>query len=155
MTEDWLLGLCETLNPRREAGRLVMIHRMGARAIGAHLPRLIRAMKNAGHRAVWLCDPMHGNTQTVTGGIKTRAFADIASEVEQAFQIHADCGSLLGGVHLELTGEDVTECIGGARDLSAGDLDRAYRSTIDPRLNYEQSLELALKIAALAPHSAA
>lgn len=149
ITEDWLLGLCRTLNPDHESGRLVLIHRMGASGIDAHLPRLIERVRKAGHRVLWMCDPMHGNTQTLASGIKTRRFDDVLSEVTQAFAIHAACGSRLGGVHLELTGEDVTECLGGARDLSEKDLARAYRSQVDPRLNYEQALELALKIAAL------
>lgn len=147
--EDWLLGLCRTLNPDNEAGRLVLIHRMGAGKISAHLPRLIECVQRAGHRALWICDPMHGNTQTLDSGIKTRRFDDILSEVTQAFEIHAACGSRLGGVHLELTGEDVTECLGGARGLVEKDLERAYRSQVDPRLNYEQAMELALKMAAL------
>jgi 3-deoxy-7-phosphoheptulonate synthase len=147
ITPDWLLGLCDVLNPANEAGRLVLIHRMGAGKIGDHLPRLIECVRQAGRRALWICDPMHGNTQTTAGGIKTRRFDDILSEVTQAFAIHAACGSRLGGVHLELTGEDVTECLGGARDLSEKDLERAYRSQVDPRLNYEQALELALEMA--------
>lgn len=147
--EDWLLGLCRVLNPHNEAGRLVLIHRMGAAKIADHLPRLIQSVKKAGHRALWICDPMHGNTQTLGNGIKTRRFDDILSEVTQAFEIHRGCESRLGGVHLELTGEDVTECLGGARDLTEKDLERAYRSQVDPRLNYEQAMELALKIAGL------
>jgi 3-deoxy-7-phosphoheptulonate synthase len=151
ITEDWLLGLCDALNPANETGRLVLIHRMGAGKIADHLPRLIESVAKAGRRALWICDPMHGNTQTTASGIKTRRFDDILSEVSQAFAIHSACGSRLGGVHLELTGEDVTECLGGARDLSEKDLERAYRSQVDPRLNYEQALELALKMAALRP----
>lgn len=147
--EDWLLGLCRALNPDNEAGRLVLIHRMGAGKIAKHLPRLIRCVQSAGHRALWICDPMHGNTQTLGNGIKTRRFDDILSEVTDAIALHAACGSRLGGVHLELTGEDVTECLGGARDLTEKDLERAYRSQVDPRLNYEQALELSLKLAAL------
>lgn len=147
ITDDWLQGLCDALNPANEPGRLVLIHRMGAGKIADHLPRLIECVRKAGRRALWICDPMHGNTQTTASGIKTRRFDDILSEVMQAFSIHADCGSRLGGVHLELTGEDVTECLGGARDLNEKDLERAYRSQVDPRLNYEQALELALKIA--------
>ena len=92
---------------------------------------------------------MHGNTQSTASGVKTRRFDDILSEVTQAFEIHARCGSILGGVHLELTGEDVTECTGGARNLADEDLQRAYKTTVDPRLNYEQALELAMKIAAI------
>jgi 3-deoxy-7-phosphoheptulonate synthase len=151
ITEDWLLGLCDALNPANETGRLVLIHRMGAGKIADHLPRLVECVAKAGRRALWICDPMHGNTQTTASGIKTRRFDDILSEVSQAFVIHSACGSRLGGVHLELTGEDVTECLGGARDLSEKDLERAYRSQVDPRLNYEQALELALKMAALRP----
>ncbi|HEX4871998.1 MAG TPA: 3-deoxy-7-phosphoheptulonate synthase class II [Nevskiaceae bacterium] len=148
MDAAWLQGLCRTLNPDNEPGRLTLIHRLGAAAIGEQLPRLIRAVQDGGHAVLWICDPMHGNTRTLASGVKTRRFADIASEVEQAFAVHRACGSRLGGVHLELTGEDVTECLGGARDLSETDLARDYRSQVDPRLNYEQALELALKIAA-------
>ncbi|MGQ0619074.1 MAG: class II 3-deoxy-7-phosphoheptulonate synthase [Panacagrimonas sp.] len=147
MDAAWLRGLCEVLNPDNAAGRLVLIHRLGAPKVGEHLPRLIEAVRAGGHRVLWMCDPMHGNTQTTPSGIKTRAFDDIRSEIEQSFAIHAACGSRLGGVHLELTGEDVTECLGGARDLTEKDLERAYRSQVDPRLNYEQALELSLKIA--------
>ncbi len=149
ITEDWLLGLCRTLNPDNQAGRLVLIHRMGAEKIGDHLPRLIDGVRRKGHRVLWLCDPMHGNTRTLGNGVKTRRFDDILSELTAAFDIHRASGSHLGGVHLELTGEDVTECLGGARELLEQDLQRAYRSQVDPRLNYEQALELALKLAAL------
>jgi len=95
---------------------------------------------------LWICDPMHGNTESVASGIKTRRFRKIMHEVDLAFDIHRAARSRLGGVHLELTGENVTECTGGARDLSEEDLKRAYKSTVDPRLNYEQSLELAMLI---------
>jgi 3-deoxy-7-phosphoheptulonate synthase len=106
---------------------------------------------------LWICDPMHGNTESAQGGLKTRRFENILREVELAFRVHQSMGSHLGGVHVELTGEDVTECTGGARGLTDADLQRAYRSTVDPRLNYEQSLELALLIAerAGAPRRAA
>ena len=146
MSKDWLLRLCEVLNPSNEPGRLSFIHRMGATAIADKLPPLIEAVRAAGHRVLWLCDPMHGNTQSTAGGVKTRKFDDIQSELDQAFRIHGQCGSHLGGVHLELTGEDVTECLGGARDLDEAGLARAYKSAVDPRLNYEQALELAMKI---------
>ena len=149
MSVDWVLQLCDILNPANEPGRLTLIHRMGAGNISGALPKLIDAVHSAGHRVLWVCDPMHGNTQTARNGFKTRRFDDILREVELAFQIHGSCGSHLGGVHLELTGEDVTECLGGARDLTEHDLERAYQSTVDPRLNYEQALELALKIAAI------
>lgn len=143
---DWVVGLCEVLNPSREPGRLTLIHRMGAGDIAAKLPPLIEAVRERGHPVLWLCDPMHGNTRATRAGVKTRRFDDIQSELDQAFRIHEQCGSQLGGVHLELTGENVTECLGGARDLNEGDLARAYKSTVDPRLNYEQALELAMMI---------
>lgn len=147
---DWVLDLCRVLNPDNEPGRLTLIHRMGADKIGDHLPRLVEAVRAGGHRVLWICDPMHGNTISTPNGLKTRPFEKIASELEQAFVLHKACGSHLGGVHLELTGEDVTECTGGARNLLHGDLERAYKSQVDPRLNYEQALELALKIVRLA-----
>jgi 3-deoxy-7-phosphoheptulonate synthase len=110
------------------------------------LPRLIRAVKSAGAKVLWICDPMHGNTESTSNGYKTRRFDNIKSELESSFDVHAAEGSYLGGVHLELTGENVTECMGGARDLSEIDLERAYLSSVDPRLNYEQSLEIAMSI---------
>ena len=150
MTTDWVLDLCRVLNPDNEPGRLTLIHRMGADRIGDHLPGLIDAVRKAGHTVLWMCDPMHGNTISTPNGLKTRPFDRIMSEVEQAFAIHKACGSQLGGMHLELTGEDVTECTGGARNLSHADLERAYKSQVDPRLNYEQALELAIKVARVA-----
>jgi 3-deoxy-7-phosphoheptulonate synthase len=143
---EQLKKLIEVLNPDDEPGRLTLVHRMGAGGIGQHLPTLIEAAKSTGLRVLWCCDPMHGNTETLENGTKTRRFANIRSELEQAFDIHAAAGSHLGGVHLELTGEDVTECMGGARDISESDLARAYKTSVDPRLNYEQSLELAMLI---------
>ena len=101
---------------------------------------------------LWICDPMHGNTETTKSGVKTRRFDNILAELEAAFRIHAEMGSRLGGVHLEMTGDNVTECTGGARGLSEDDLARAYRSTVDPRLNYEQALEVAMRIGRLAAH---
>jgi 3-deoxy-7-phosphoheptulonate synthase len=152
MGADWVVALCEALNPQREPGKLVLIHRMGQAKIAAHLPGLIAAVQQSGHPVLWMADPMHGNTQTAGNGLKTRAFDDVAGEVEQAFAIHRAAGSHLGGVHLELTGENVTECTGGARRLTESDLERAYRSSVDPRLNYEQALELSLKIVRSAAH---
>lgn len=149
MTPEWLCDLCQLLNPDNEPGRLTFIHRMGAGRVGEHLPALIEAVQRAGCTVLWLCDPMHGNTRSTSNGLKTRRFEDIVAEIEQSFAVHRQCGSHLGGVHLELTGEDVTECTGGARALTEADLERAFRSRVDPRLNYEQSLELALKIAGL------
>jgi len=137
----------DALNPQRTPGRLTFIHRLGVKRIGEALPRLIEHVRSEGGAVLWVCDPMHGNTRTTASGVKTRHFADIYSEVEQAFDIHRMMGQQLGGVHVELTGEDVTECVGGARGQSEEDLARAYESEVDPRLNYEQSLELAFLIA--------
>ena len=146
VTPDQLLRLIDTLNPGDEPGRLSLIHRMGAGQIGAKLLPLLEAVRREGRRVLWIADPMHGNTESTSNGFKTRRFDKIRSELEQAFELHAQAGTRLGGVHLELTGEPVTECTGGARELTDQDLSRAYRSTVDPRLNYEQSLELAMLI---------
>ena len=150
MDREWVQGLCEALNPQRQAGRLVLIHRLGARQIDGTLPGLIEAVRETGCPVLWICDPMHGNTESTSSGVKTRRFENIVAELETAFRIHREAGSYLGGVHFELTGEEVTECTGGARGLADGDLARAYRTQVDPRLNYEQSLELAMRIAAYA-----
>jgi 3-deoxy-7-phosphoheptulonate synthase len=108
---------------------------------------MIKAVQETGSPVLWVCDPMHGNTESTADGVKTRRFDNVVKEVEAAFRIHAAHGSYLGGVHLELTGENVTECTGGARGLTDGDLARAYKSTVDPRLNYEQAMEVAMRIA--------
>ncbi|MCP4448465.1 MAG: 3-deoxy-7-phosphoheptulonate synthase class II [Myxococcales bacterium] len=147
VTAEWLLELLGRLDPEHEPGRIMLIHRMGAGNLGKTLPSLIDAVRNSGRRVLWECDPMHGNTETTVNGIKTRRFDNILRELEQAFEIHQSCDSVLGGVHFELTGEDVTECMGGARDLSEVDLERDYRTRVDPRLNYEQALEMAMSIA--------
>ncbi len=147
MNAEWLQALLEILNPQNQPGRLTLIHRFGAKEIERGLPSLVQAVRATGQTVLWMCDPMHGNTETTSGGFKTRRFENILSEVESAFRIHEELGSILGGVHFELTGDDVTECIGGARGLTEADLKRAYRSTVDPRLNYEQALELAMLIA--------
>ena len=146
MTGEWLLELLEILDPEMEPGRITVIHRMGHDKVAEALPVLIDAVRRAGRTVLWCCDPMHGNTETVAGGRKTRRFENILSELEQSFDIHAELDSYQGGVHFELSGDNVTECIGGARGLSEVDLDRAYESKVDPRLNYEQSLEVALQI---------
>jgi len=146
MTPEWLLELLEILDPNSESGRLTLIHRMGHAKVAERLPPLIEAVQRAERTVLWCCDPMHGNTETTAGGRKTRRFENILSELEQSFEIHADLGSYQGGVHFELSGDNVTECIGGARGLSEVDLDRAYESRVDPRLNYEQALEMALLI---------
>ncbi|MCP5467150.1 MAG: 3-deoxy-7-phosphoheptulonate synthase class II [Sinobacteraceae bacterium] len=147
MDAEWLQQLVTTLNPQNLPGKLVLIHRFGAKQIEAALPKMIQAVRAIGHQVLWICDPMHGNTENSQSGLKTRRFENILRELDLAFRIHEDLGSNLGGVHVELTGEDVTECTGGARGLSDADLQRAYKSTVDPRLNYEQSLELAMMIA--------
>lgn len=146
VTDEHIKRLCETLNPGNEPGRLTMIHRLGAGNVEKQLPRLIRAVQAEGAKVLWVCDPMHGNTESTSNGFKTRRFDNIKAELERSFDVHAAEGSHLGGVHLELTGENVTECLGGARDLGELDLERAYLSSVDPRLNYEQSLEIAMSI---------
>jgi 3-deoxy-7-phosphoheptulonate synthase len=147
LSVDEILRIAEKLNPENEPGRLVFIHRYGAARIAAELPPVIEAMQREGRRVLWICDPMHGNTRRTGNGFKTRSFDDIESELNQAIDIHPQCGSILGGMHIELTGENVTECTGGARGLCEADLGRAYESEVDPRLNYEQALELALLVA--------
>ncbi|HBL31644.1 MAG TPA: 3-deoxy-7-phosphoheptulonate synthase class II [Acidobacteria bacterium] len=143
---ETLVELAEILDPGREPGRLTFIHRFGHQRIAEGLPVLLDAMRRAERRVLWVCDPMHGNTEATASGLKTRRFDNIKSELEQAFEIHADAGSHLGGVHFELTGENVTECVGGARGLTEEDLRRSYHTQVDPRLNYEQALEMALLI---------
>jgi 3-deoxy-7-phosphoheptulonate synthase len=147
MTTDWLTGLLDALDPQRLPGKITLIHRMGHDKVEKYLPPLVDAVRTTGRAVLWVCDPMHGNTETTPQGIKTRRFDNIVSELEQSFELHRQLGSRLGGVHIELTGENVTECIGGARGLSEGDLERAYKSRVDPRLNYEQALECAMRIA--------
>ena len=147
MTPDWLTGLLDALDPHHLPGRITLIHRMGAGQVTGKLPTLVDAVRRTGREVLWVCDPMHGNTETTAAGIKTRRFDKIVDELEQSFALHAQIGSRLGGVHIELTGEDVTECTGGARGLSETDLERAYKSRVDPRLNYEQALECAMRIA--------
>ena len=152
MSAEWVQGLIGTLNPNNEPGRLVLIHRMGIKEIEKRLPPLIQAVRATGSPVLWICDPMHGNTETSSSGLKTRRFENIVAELEASFRIHRELGSWLGGVHFELTGEDVTECTGGARGLTDADLARAYKSQVDPRLNQEQAMELAMRISEL--HSA-
>lgn len=149
MSAEWLQELIAILNPNNEPGRLTLIHRFGAKNIEEHLPDLIQAVRSTGSNVLWVCDPMHGNTESTADGTKTRRFDNIVSELESAFHVHEEMGSYLGGVHLELTGENVTECTGGARGLSDADLVRAYKSSVDPRLNYEQAMEVAMRIAGL------
>ncbi|MBH98157.1 MAG: 3-deoxy-7-phosphoheptulonate synthase class II [Rhodospirillaceae bacterium] len=147
VSDEHLQELIQKLNPNNEPGRLTFITRFGASNIEDHLPRVIEAAKKTGSPVLWVCDPMHGNTETTTDGYKTRRFDNIITELQSAFRIHTESGSHLGGVHLELTGENVTECIGGARGLNESDLAKAYKSQVDPRLNYEQAMEVAMRIA--------
>jgi 3-deoxy-7-phosphoheptulonate synthase len=147
ITVDDLLRLIEILNPHDEPGRLTLIARMGAEAVGRLLPPLLRAVRREGRRVVWICDPMHGNTITAATGPKTRSFDAILKEVRGFFEVHTAEGTWAGGVHVEMTGQAVTECIGGAHGLSMTDLDSRYETSCDPRLNAEQSLELAFLMA--------
>lgn len=143
--KDYLCELIEILNPNNEPGRLSLVTRLGCQHVQSRLPGLIKASQAVGKSVVWLCDPMHGNTKLTEYG-KTRTFNDIVDELKQTFLIHRQSNSILSGVHVELTGENVTECIGGAGGITEKDLNKAYKSLVDPRLNYEQSLELVLTI---------
>ena len=136
--------LLTALSPTNEAGKLVCITRMGANDVERALPPLVEAVQRADRKVLWMCDPMHGNTHSTSSGIKTRSFDDILLEIERSFAVHRDVGTYLGGIHFELTGEDVTECIGGG--ISEADLDKNYASVCDPRLNYRQALEMAFRI---------
>jgi len=147
MTVDNLLKLTDILNPENEPGRLTLISRMGGTKIGETLPPLVRAIKENGKSVVWACDPMHGNTIKSPNGYKTRKFTDILAEVRQFFAIHKAEGTFAGGVHFEMTGQDVTECLGGAQAISETNLSTRYHTHCDPRLNASQSLELAFLIA--------
>ncbi|QRO01593.1 3-deoxy-7-phosphoheptulonate synthase class II [Archangium violaceum] len=139
--------LAEQLNPDNEPGKLVLITRMGAQKVADALPPVVEAMRRAGRLVLWVCDPMHGNTVSTSSGIKTRNFDDVLHEVERSFDVHEQLGSYLGGVHFELTGEDVTECMGGAVGITEKDLERNYATLCDPRLNYRQALEMSFRIA--------
>ncbi|NKD87265.1 3-deoxy-7-phosphoheptulonate synthase class II [Haematospirillum sp. 15-248] len=146
-TPDVLLRLCDILNPANEAGRLTLITRMGAEALGARLPALIRAVQREGRKVVWSCDPMHANTHKAANGYKTRCFDRILAEVRTFFAVHRAEGSHAGALHLELTGRDVTECIGGSQAITEARLGDAYHTFCDPRLNAAQSLDLAFLVA--------
>lgn len=149
VTPDEALRLVEVLNPQNEPGRLAFIHRFGTGLVEQHLPGLVTALRRQGKQVLWCCDPMHGNTEITKSGVKTRRFENILKELELSFRILKECGAHLGGVHIELTGENVTECIGGASGVTEEDLARDYRTQLDPRLNYEQSMEMALVLARL------
>jgi 3-deoxy-7-phosphoheptulonate synthase len=148
MKEDELIKLIDVLNPNNEAGRLNLIVRMGADKIADHFPKLLKKVESEGKKIVWSCDPMHGNIEKTDNGYKTRDFDNILSEVKQFFQIHKAQGSVAGGIHLEMTGQDVTECTGSqSSHITAKDLTSRYHTQCDPRLNADQSLELAYMIA--------
>jgi 3-deoxy-7-phosphoheptulonate synthase len=149
MTKDDLIRLCDILNPKNEAGRLTFISRMGTDKVEQFLPPLVRLLKEEGRHVVWSCDPMHGNTIKSPNGFKTRKFTDIIGEVRKFFAVHDAEGTHGSGVHFEMTGQDVTECLGGAQAISELDLSDRYHTHCDPRLNASQSLELAFLIAEL------
>jgi 3-deoxy-7-phosphoheptulonate synthase len=146
---DELVRLIDILNPDNEPGRLTLIGRFGNEKVGEHLPALIRAVKREGKAVVWSCDPMHGNTISSVSGYKTRPFDRILNEVKEFFAVHAAEGTYAGGVHLEMTGQNVTECTGGARAISDADLNDRYHTFCDPRLNAEQSIDMAFLVAEL------
>jgi len=128
-------------------GRVTFITRMGAHAVRAALPPIVERVTEAGASVTWICDPMHGNTFASTTGFKTRNFDDVVDEVQGFFEVHRDLGTVPGGIHVELTGNDVTECLGGSEKILDTDLEKRYESVCDPRLNHQQSLELAFLVA--------
>ena len=146
---DEVVSLCERLNPQRIPGRLSLITRLGASRVEDILPGLVAGVRAAGHPVLWVCDPMHGNTFQTPGGVKTRHFDAILAELTSYFAVHRRLGSWPGGLHIELTGENVTECLGGAEEVLDTELDRNYLSMCDPRLNARQSLDLAYRVAEL------
>ena len=147
ITKDDLLKLLEVLNPNNEAGRITLISRMGATKVEQFLPPLVEAVRDAGHSVVWSCDPMHGNTIKSSNGYKTRKFDDILSEIKSFFKVHKAAGTYAGGIHFEMTGQDVTECLGGNQQITELNLKDRYHTHCDPRLNSSQSVELAFTIA--------
>ena len=146
---DYVLSLCETLNPARIPGRLTLISRIGANDVEEALRPLLRAVRDAGHPVVWACDPMHGNTYSAPNGRKTRHLEDIVKEITGFVKAHRAEGTWPGGIHIELTGENVTECLGGSEGLGNDDLDTRYETVCDPRLNARQSIDLAFRVAEL------
>jgi len=147
MGEDELISLIDALNPDNISGRLNLITRMGAEKLRENFPKLTRRVKEEGRHILWSCDPMHGNTYKATNGYKTRLVDDIVSEIKAFFDVHASEGTVAGGVHIEMTGQDVTECVGGTNMVTEEDLSNKYHTHCDPRLNADQSLELAFMIA--------
>jgi len=146
-TPEDALAMIAKLNPTNEPGRLTFITRMGAGLIREKLPPLLKAVTESGAKVLWVCDPMHGNTFESSTGYKTRRFEDVMDEVRGFFESHKAAGTHPGGVHIELTGDDVTECLGGGEQISEEDLASRYESACDPRLNHTQSLELAFLVA--------
>ncbi|MFN8170246.1 MAG: 3-deoxy-7-phosphoheptulonate synthase class II [Candidatus Nanopelagicales bacterium] len=144
---DDVVELCEILNPARVPGRLTLITRMGAQKVADSLPSIVQKVDASGVPVVWVCDPMHGNTREAPSGHKTRLFDDVVAEVEGFFEVHRQLGTIPGGLHIELTGDDVTECVGGTGGVLEGNLGDRYETACDPRLNREQSLELAFAVA--------
>ncbi len=149
MTADGLMKLIEVLDPQNQPGRLTLIARFGADKVFDNLPALVRATKREGRNVVWSCDPMHGNTVKAASGYKTRPFDLIVSEVKNFFAVHQAEGTYAGGLHLEMTGKNVTECTGGARGMTDADLNDRYHTVCDPRLNAEQSIDMAFLVAEL------
>jgi len=148
-TPEFAVELCERLNPERVPGRLTLITRMGAGAIRDALPPIVEKVTASGHPVVWVCDPMHGNTREAASGHKTRSYDDVADEVRGFFEVHKQLGTFPGGIHVELTGDDVTECVGGTYGIQEHQLGERYETACDPRLNRVQSLELAFDVADL------
>ena len=149
MKTEELLNICKKLNPQNEKGKLTLISRMGSKKINTYLPNLINAIQKEGINVLWMCDPMHGNTYKLNSGYKTRDFDTIMNELEAFFSIHDNLGTIPGGIHLEFTGEHVTECLGGTDNIIDNDLGTQYATACDPRLNINQSLELAYRITKL------
>ena len=147
MNSDELIELLDILNPDNEAGRITLITRFGHDKVETYLPGLIRRVQAEGRTVLWSCDPMHGNTIKSSKGIKTRPFDRILDEVKESLNVHRAEGSYAGGIHLEMTGQNVTECTGGLDDISEADLSDRYRTHCDPRLNANQAIELAFLIA--------
>ena len=140
------MKICNTINPNNEKGKIALISRFGYDNVGKFLPKLIRAIKKEGLNIVWSCDPMHGNTIKSATGFKTRPFNNVVREVKNVFAVHQSEGSFAGGLHIEMTGQNVTECTGGAQKISERDLSHRYHTHCDPRLNANQALELAFLI---------
>ena len=143
---DEIAKICEKINPKNEKGKITLISRYGHDKVGKFLPKLIRGIKKEGLNVIWSCDPMHGNTLVSTTGFKTRPFNNVVNEVKNVFEVHQSEGSYAGGLHIEMTGQNVTECTGGAKNISHQDLSSRYHTHCDPRLNADQALELAFLI---------